>query len=161
MFLITSSPDFTKEFCVNSTRILRKFSRVRHFRPVLTLSLRCSYVIYDSFRWYFKGVKYRDYDRKVTHLQPQGTSVTTRKYRIFHKPWQNYHVFFENQSCLRNLTYISPQPSSFFPLPSNILHQTSSLFPQPSGIFFTPIAKIVVRISYICSKNQRLWMNQR
>ena len=83
MFLITSSPDFTKEFCVNSPRILRKFtlnsackreqsyacinfverkqdrsiaailrkfSRVRHFRPVLTSSLRCSYVIYDSFR---------------------------------------------------------------------------------------------------------------
>lgn len=109
--------------------ILRKFSRVRHFRPVLTSSLRCSYVIYDSFRWYFRGVKYRDYDRKVTHLQPQGTSVTTLKYRIFHKPRQNYHVFSKiNPVSVTSLTSaLSHHPSSLFLLTSYIRHLPSSI----------------------------------
>ena len=36
--------------CCNFASVKASEPKVRHFRPVLTSSLRCSYVIYDSFR---------------------------------------------------------------------------------------------------------------
>ena len=61
--------------------------KVRHFRPVLTSSLRCSDVIYDPFRWYFRGVKYRIYDRKVTCLRVIGTFRTIQKWYTLRHHW--------------------------------------------------------------------------
>ena len=53
-----------------------------HLRPVPTSSSRCYDVIYDPFRWYFRGVKYHRNIRKAPSEQVEGTSGTTLKWRI-------------------------------------------------------------------------------
>ena len=74
------------DFC-NFASVKASEPKVRHFRPVLTSSLRCSDVIYDPFRWYFRGVKYRIYDRKVTYLRAIGTFRTTAKWYTLRHHW--------------------------------------------------------------------------
>ena len=51
----------------------------RHLQVVPTSPSGCSAVIYEVFRWWFRGVKYHRNDRKVTYLRVEGTSRTTHR----------------------------------------------------------------------------------
>ena len=51
----------------------------RHLRPVLTSSTTRSDVIYDPFRWYFRGVKYHRNGRKTPSERDESPIGTRRK----------------------------------------------------------------------------------
>jgi hypothetical protein len=75
------------EFCVNSRRFLRanylpgmQLCDWRHLTLVPTSSSGASDGIYDSFRWYFRGVKYHRNDCKTPLERMKGTSEKTRKW---------------------------------------------------------------------------------
>ena len=55
-------------------------------------------IIYDSFRWWFRGVKYHRNDRKTPSERVKGTSGTTRRWQQKREPCGSLlHVLAESE----------------------------------------------------------------
>ena len=58
------------------------FGKYSHFRVVPMMVYAGSNVIFEVFRWYFRGVKYHRNGRKVPYLRVESDVRTTRKWHI-------------------------------------------------------------------------------